>query len=252
VLEYTDRDLLGRAAARAVADAMRRVIAERGDVRIVFASAMSQVDFLKYLSGEEGLSWNKVYAFHLDNYKDFPSNHEQSFSQFLIDRLFSKVDGAHFYPIDSQAKQPEVEVERYTRLLTRRPIDIMILGIGESGHLAFIDPPFCDFNDPKTFKTTPLDEQTFEQLIHDGCFKTTAEVPREAYTMTVPACLSGSFTIAIVPTARKAKAVQSVVEGPVTPAVPASILQTKENAWLLIDRDSGQLLGQAGRHGTTR
>lgn len=103
VHEYKNRDLLGQSAEGAVADLMRRVIAEKGNVRMVFASAMSQTDFLKYLSIEPNIDWTKVHAFHLDNYLDFPPDHEQSFSQFLIDRLFSKVDGVNFFPINSAA-----------------------------------------------------------------------------------------------------------------------------------------------------
>ena len=242
VLEYENRDLLGRSAATAVADLMRRVIAEKGKVRMVFASAMSQTDFLKYLGEEPDIDWKKVYAFHLDDYVDFPSDHEQSFSRFLIDRLFSRVEGANFYPIHSQAPDPDEECRRYAALLEEAPIDIMILGCGESGHLAFIDPPYCDFNDPETFKTSDLDIQTREQMIHDGCFETLDEVPKSAYTMTVPVCLSGLFTIILVPTTLKAKTMKMVIEGPVTTDVPGSILQTKENAWLLIDKDSGALL----------
>ena len=242
VLEYENRELLGFAAASAVADLMRRVIAEKGNVRMVFASAMSQVDFLQSLGRESNIDWKKVSAFHLDEYKDFPSNHEQSFSRFLIDRLINRVKGINFFPINGEASNSDEEVRRYTRLLTEAPIDIMILGIGESGHLAFIDPEYCDFNDPETFKITELDEQSREQMIHDGCFKSIDEVPLKAYSMTVPACLSGLFTIVIVPTALKAKTIKAVVEGSITTKVPASILKTKENAWLLIDKDSGQLL----------
>lgn len=242
VLEYENRDLLGQSAASTVADLMQRTIAEKGRVRMVFASAMSQTDFLKYLGEESGIDWTKVYAFHLDDYLDFPSDHEQSFSRFLIDRLFSRVKGTNFFPINSQAPDPAAECRRYTALLKEAPIDIMILGIGESGHLAFIDPPYCNFNDPEIFKTTELDEQSREQMLHDGCFQTIEEVPRKAFTMTVPACLLGMFTVIIVPTALKAKTIKEVVEGPVTTRVPASILQKKGNAWLLIDRDSGQLL----------
>jgi len=242
VLEYVDRDLLGRSAAAAVADLMRRTIHEKGRVRMVFASAMSQVDFLKYLGEEPDIDWPKVDAFHLDDYENFPSGHEQSFSRFLIDRLFSRVEGARFHPIESEAADPAQECRRYSALLDEAPIDIMILGIGESGHLAFIDPPYCDFNDPLTFRTATLDDQSREQMIHDGCFERIEDVPKNAYTMTVPACLGGLFTIIIVPTELKAKTIKAVVEGPVTTAVPASILTTKENAWLLIDRDSGKLL----------
>lgn len=242
VLEYENRDLLGKDAAKTVAGLMRRVIGEKGRVRMVFASAMSQTDFLKYLGEESDIDWSKVSAFHLDDYVNFPSDHPQSFSRFLIDRLFNRTPGVDFNPVNSEAVDPEAECRRYTALLTEAPIDMMILGIGESGHLAFIDPPYCDFNDPETFKLTELDERSREQMIHDGCFERIEEVPRRAYTMTVPACLSGAFTIIIVPTKLKAPTIKAVVEGPITCAVPASILKTKENAWLLIDRDSGSLL----------
>ena len=242
VLEFENRDLLGRSAASAVAGLMRRVIQEKGRVRMVFASAMSQVDFLKYLGEEPDLDWTKATAFHLDDYVDFPSSHPQSFSRFLVDRLFSRTPGVDFRPVDSESKNPAAECIRYAALLNEAPIDIMILGIGESGHLAFIDPPYCDFHDPETFKLTDLDEQSRVQMIHDGCFENIDEVPRHAYTMTVPACLSGAFTIIIVPTALKANTIKAVVEGPIITRVPASILKTKENAWLLIDRDSASLL----------
>ena len=242
VLEFENRDLLGRSAAACVADLMRRVIREKGQVRMVFASAMSQTDFLKDLPEEPGIDWSCVSAFHLDEYMDFPADHEQSFGRFLIDRLFSRTPGVDFHPINSEAMDSRRECKRYAALLRKAPIDIMILGIGESGHMAFIDPSYCDFNDPEFFKTTDLDEQTFEQMVHDGCFKTSGEVPRHAYTMTVPACLSGLFTIIIVPTLLKAKTIKAVIEGPITRDIPASIIKTKENAWLLIDKDSGSLL----------
>ena len=242
VLEYENRDLLGSSAAGAVADVMRRVIAEKGRVRMVFASAMSQTDFLKYLGEEPDIDWTKVFAFHLDQYRDLPLNDKQSFSKFLYDRLFSSVEGVNFFPVNSEAPDACEECRRYAGLLKEAPIDIMILGIGESGHLAFIDPEYCNFSDPETVKITEIDEQTREQMRHDGGLETIDEVPKTAYTMTVPACLCGMLTIIIVPTALKAETIKAVVEGPVTTGVPASILQKKGNAWLLIDKDSGQLL----------
>ena len=242
VREYENRDLLGKDSARAVADIMNRVIAEKGKVRMVFASAPSQNDFLSYLKDRNDIDWSKVYAFHMDNYVGLPMDHPQSFSQFLVDRLFKFKPEAHFFPINSAAEDPDEEVRRYKSLLLEAPIDIMILGIGESGHLAFIDPPFCDFDDPAFFKLSPLDEETLIQQVHDGCFEKVEDVPTKAYTLTVAACLSADFTIAHVPTRLKAKAIKAVVEGPVTEKVPASKLQEKENAWLTIDRDSASLL----------
>ncbi len=244
-LVFENRDMLGRSAAKAVAELMRQVIAEKGRVRMVFASAMSQVDFLKYLGEEENIDWTGVTAFHLDDYVNFPKSHPQSFSRFLIDRLFDRTPGVDFHPVDSEAKDPAAECRRYTALLNESPIDIMILGIGESGHLAFIDPPYCDFNDPETFKLTDLDERSREQMIHDGCFDRIDEVPRRAYTMTVPACLGGACTVVIVPTKLKAPTIKAVLEGPLTKEVPASILREKKNAWLLLDRDSASLLDRS-------
>jgi glucosamine-6-phosphate deaminase len=242
VLEFENRDLLGRSAAAAVADLMRLVIRGKGGVRMVFASAMSQVDFLKYLGEERALDWTKVTAFHLDEYVGFPPEHPQSFGRFLFERLFRRKPGAVFHPVNSGAKDPEAECRRYADLLEEAPIDIMILGVGESGHLAFIDPPYCNFRDSMTFKMTEIDERSREQMVHDGCFARIEEVPRRAYTMTVPACLGGAATVVIVPTELKAPAIKAMLEGPVTTEVPASILRTKENAWLLLDRDSASLL----------
>jgi len=159
IREYDNRDFLGKDSAGAVADIMNRVINEKGRVRMVFASAPSQNDFLKYLKERDDIDWSKVYAFHMDNYVGLPMDHPQSFSQFLVDRLFKYKPEAHFFPINSAAENPEEEVKRYKALLTEAPIDIMVLGIGESGHLAFIDPPFCDFDDPAFFKISPLDEE---------------------------------------------------------------------------------------------
>ena len=244
VLVYNNRDLLGRSAAAEVAAQMRKTIAEKGKVRMMFASAPSQNDFLKYLKKEEGIDWSKVYAFHMDNYVGLPNDHPESFSQFLIDRLFNEKPEANFFPINSAAENPEKEVKRYKALLTEEPLDIMILGIGESGHLAFIDPPFCDFDDDAFFKISPLDEETLVQQVHDGCFAKKEDVPKTAYTLTIGACLSAPFTIAIVPTKLKAPAIKKVLEGPITTKVPASILQKQKNAWLLLDTDSASLLGK--------
>jgi len=242
IKEYENRDVLGEDAAQVVATMMKNLITEKGKVRMVFASAPSQNDFLNYLKKEKNIDWSKVYAFHMDNYVGLPIDHPQSFSQFLIDRIFKNLPDVNFFPINSEAKNPEEEVKRYKALLLEEPIDIMILGIGESGHLAFIDPPFCDFDDDSFFKISPLDEETLIQQVHDGCFVKKEDVPKTAYTLTIEACLSCPFTIAIVPTQLKAKAIKAVVEGQITTEVPASKLQTKENAWLMIDKESGSFL----------
>jgi len=126
IKEYKNRDVLGKDAAQAVAKIIKNTISEKGKARIVFASAPSQNDFLNYLKNEDGIDWSKVYAFHMDNYVGLPIDHPQSFSQFLIDRLFVDLPEVNFFPIDSSADDPEKEVERYKKLLLEEPIDIMM------------------------------------------------------------------------------------------------------------------------------
>lgn len=244
IRQYESRDLLGRSAAKAVAELMRTIIVEKGRVRMAFPSAMSHADFYKYLVKEPDIDWGKLYAFYVDEYAGLPINHSQSLCTFLTQHFISKIPGVKFYPLNGVAPDQEAECRRYAELLESEPIDIMMLGIGESGHLAFIDPPYCDFNDPQTVKITRIDDTSFEQMVHDGCFENPSDVPRYAYSLTVPACLRGTVTVSCVPTTLKAKAIKALVEGPITTELPASILQKQENAWVLIDNDSASLLSK--------
>ena len=78
------------------------------------------------------------------------------------------------------------ECARYAALLRAAPIDIICLGIGENGHLAFNDPPVADFDDPATVKPVELDATCRQQQVNDGCFPTLDAVPRRALTLTIP------------------------------------------------------------------
>jgi glucosamine-6-phosphate deaminase len=233
---------MGNAAGQLVAEKMKEILRVRKALSIVFASAPSQNEFLEELTRSPGIDWNKVTAFHLDEYIGLPTEAPESFGQFLRVKLFEKVHPGNVYYLNGMAGELEAECKRYAALLKDHPLDIACIGVGENGHLAFNDPPFADFRDPLLVKTVELDLVSRQQQVHDGCFKSLQEVPQKAITLTIPAMLSAKFIYCMVPAHSKAEAVKRTLEGPISTSCPATILRKHENAILFLDSDSAKLV----------
>src|SRR6185295_16535861 len=186
VYVYESRPMMGQAAAAVIAAEIRRAIEERGRAVVILASAPSQNEFLASLAAAPDLDWSRVTAFHLDEYLGMDDRADQSFRKFLIDRLVNRVPLGQFHGLRGDAPDGNAEAKRYAELLKQNPPDLAVLGIGENGHLAFIDPPFCDFNDPQAVKVVELDEVCRNQQVNDGAFARLDEVPREALSLTIP------------------------------------------------------------------
>ena len=242
VYVYESRQKMGEAAAAAVAAETRRLLDTAGRAAAVFASAPSQNEFLAALASAPGVDWPRVTGFHLDEYLGMDERAPQSFRRFLRDRLLAKVPMGEFHGLRGEADDAEAEAARYAGLLAENPPDFAVLGIGENGHLAFIDPPFCDFDDPASVKAVELDEVCRRQQVNDGAFPTLAEVPRRALSLTVPALMSVPKLFAVVPGPAKRRAIKAAVEGPIETACPASVLRRHADAHLFVDRDSAALL----------
>lgn len=131
---------------------------------------------------------------------------------------------------------------RYDRILAGNPVDVVFMGIGENGHIAFNDPHVADFNDPLRIKKVDLDLTCRTQQVHDGCFATLGEVPEYALTLTIPALVAADRIFCVVPAATKADAVRATVLGPVTEKVPATVLRHHPDATLYVDSDSGKYI----------
>ena len=248
VYVYDTRANMGAAAAGVVADEIRRLVQTRGRAVGIFASAPSQNEFLAALVETPGLDWSRVVGFHLDEYLGMDERAPQSFRRFLIDRLVGKVAFGEFNGLRGDAENGAAETERYSELLAANPPDFAVLGIGENGHLAFIDPPFCNFEDPERVKVVELDEICRAQQVNDGAFATIEDVPHQALSLTIPTIMARPRLFAIVPGPAKRQAIESTIEGPVATTCPASILRQHPDAHLFIDRDSASLL--AGKNWT--
>jgi glucosamine-6-phosphate deaminase len=241
---YVDRTALGRAAGEAAAAKLRELLAKK-PVSVIFAAAPSQNEFLETLVAAKGIAWDRVTAFHMDEYVGLPGTAPQSFGRWLRDRIFDKVKPGKVHYLDGMAKDAEQECARYTALLQAAPPDVTCMGIGENGHLAFNDPPVADFEDPKAVKQVVLDLASRQQQVNDGCFDTLEAVPKTAMTLTIPTLLSAAWIYCMVPGPRKAPAVKRTLEGTIATECPATILRRHERAVLFLDKDSASLADTA-------
>ena len=178
----------------------------------------------------------------MDEYIGIDPDASQAFGKFLKDRIFSKVTPKSIHYMNPQAQDPEEECRRYAALLKQMPADIVFLGIGENGHLAFNDPHVAFFDDPESVKIVDLAPECRKQQINDGCFKSLGEVPTHALTITIPELLHVDKLYAIVPSKAKAEAIRATCDGPIRTTCPASILRTHKDVTLYVDKESASLV----------
>lgn len=240
----TDRKSLGEKAADHVEQYLLTTLKSKKEVRVIFAAAPSQNEMLDHLTKKTTIDWGRITAFHMDEYIGLPAQSPQLFSRYLHEHLFSKVTFKRVHIIDSHTAHVEKECERYSGLLNEETIDLVCMGIGENGHIAFNDPPVADFNDPKTVKVVKLDEKCRQQQVNDECFVRISDVPTHAVTLTIPALFSANALSVVVPGNTKAEAIKQALIDPISIQCPASIIRTHKNAKLFIDTDSYSLVRQ--------
>jgi glucosamine-6-phosphate deaminase len=238
---FESNEQLGQRAADDLSDQVTGLLREQERATIILATGNSQLTFIGALRVKKELPWGRIVVFHMDEYLGMSEKHPASFARYIRERLVNFVHPAAFYPILGDSTNANLEMKRYAELLTKFPPDLCVLGIGENGHLAFNDPP-ADFETKEILKIVNLDQKCRMQQVNEGHFPTIEHVPHQALTLTVPTLLSAKHVLAVVPEARKAEAVKSALEGPLTPYCPASILRTKPNVVMYLDRESASLL----------
>jgi len=237
-------------ASRAASDGaemLRAALKARGEANIVVATGASQFEMIEQLTRAEGIAWNNVTAFHLDEYVGLPISHPASFRLYLWQRFASKLPLplSAFHYINAQ-QTPEAECDRVGQIIAHHPIDVAFIGIGENAHLAFNDPP-ADFQTEKPYLMVTLDEACRRQQSGEGWFGSLDDVPKRAISMSIRQIMKSEAIVCTVPDARKAAAVRNAIEGPVTPDVPASILQTHQRATIYLDEAAASML--SWKHG---
>jgi glucosamine-6-phosphate deaminase len=231
---------LGRNAGTAAAKLIKETIAAKGNASIILATGTSQFETLNQLLSAD-IDWSKVTMFHLDEYIGLPITHPASFRKYLSERFISKVPALKAAHLINGEIDARAECDRLGKLITESPIDVALVGIGENGHLAFNDPP-ANFDTEEPYIVVELDEACRKQQLGEGWFKSLAEVPQQAISMSVKQILKSKNIICSVPDQRKAMAVKNSIEQPVSNLYPATALQLHASCTCYLDADSSSLL----------
>ena len=239
---FDTRAEMGRVAAADFAAVVKELLQTKDTIRIIFAAAPSQDDFLAAAVADKSIDFSRVDAFHMDEYIGLDKDAPQGFGNFLRDRIFAKRTFHSVHYLDGQNPESEAACESYAAMLNEKPIDIVCMGIGENGHIAFNDPPVADFNDPKTVKIVKLDEVCRMQQVHDGCFRSIDEVPTHALSLTVPALMAAKYRFCVVPAPTKANAAKAMLNDAIDEHCPCTILRRTPGSILYLDADSSALL----------
>lgn len=239
---YPTRDEMGLAASVDIAAAIKECLSQKDEINMIFAAAPSQNDMLHHLCLRDDIEWERINAFHMDEYIGLDPNAPQCFSNFLKNAIFNKKPFKSVNCINAGATDAEEECARYSKLLKDHPVDIVLMGIGENGHIAFNDPHVADFNDKSAVKAVELDDVCRQQQVNDGCFATLNDVPKYAMTVTIPGLLAAKYNFCVVPAPTKANAVKNTVYGEIGEWCPATSLRNKDNAIMYCDADSGKYL----------
>jgi glucosamine-6-phosphate deaminase len=232
----SSRQEMGRNAAADIAADLRSRLQTHPHARIIFAAAPSQSEMLASLVAQPGIDWSRVTAFHMDEYIGLAPDAPQRFGMWLRRAIFDQLPFAAVHLLDP-GLDPEAAAAAYADKLAAAPIDIVCLGIGVNGHLAFNDPP-ANFNDPAAVKVVHLDDVCRRQQVDDGCFPNFESVPTRALTLTVPRLLAADRLYCCVPGAAKREAVRRALYDPIGPDCPATALRLHPHCHIYLDPES--------------
>ena len=238
-----NRTEMGEVAAKDIHECIVGLLGEKEEINMIFAAAPSQNDVIESLISYDDIDWNRINAFHMDEYIGLDKQDaDAGFGKFLYDRIFGKVPFKSVNYINGDNPDYEAECHRYSELLIQNPTDIVVMGIGENGHIAFNDPWVADFNDKCVVKAVKLDEVCRQQQVNDGCFPCLSRVPETAITLTCPTLMKATYKFCIVPAPTKANAVKNTINNEINEDCPATILRVSDNAILYLDDKSSELI----------
>ena len=186
------------------------------------------------------LDFSQVKSINLDEYVGLSGEHDQSYRYFMNHNLFDhiNIDKANTNVPNGLAEDVDAECQRYNDVInTLGPIDIQVLGMGHNGHIGFNEP---DDHFPLETHKVDLAQSTIDA--NARFFASADEVPRQALTMGIKTIMQAKKVLVVVSGKDKAEIVKKAFTGPVTPQVPASILQMHPDVILVADEAAASLL----------
>ena len=222
---------------------LKRKILEKPSIVLGLASGSTTPGLYReliamYKTGE--LSFSEITSFNLDEYLGLSSDDPNSYHFYMQKNLFSEIDIAKeniFIP-DGSAKDLTEYCGWYGRKIKEAGgIDLQVLGIGRNGHIGFNEPGTSFDSQTRSVNLT-------EQTIADNAkfFESHAQVPKQALTMGIATIMSAKQIVLLAFGKEKAKIIKQALQGPVTPQVPASVLQNHPDFTVILDKPAASLL----------
>jgi glucosamine-6-phosphate deaminase len=243
VLVAASNTELGEAAAEDLAAVVKAALARKSEISIIMALGAAQDAFYTALRQRTDIEWSRITVLHVDTYMGVAEDRPESGASRMRKHLLDHVKPKAFLPMRGDYTPVEEELERYTRIYNDLDPVLCVMGIGDSGHLAFNDPP-ADFDTRDIIRVVMLDETTRNQVRKAGIFKSIEDVPRYGLSLTMYALLKPSRVLALVHEADKASVIKRVLEGPVTFMCPASLLQKQPHAKLYLNQPAASMLAR--------
>ena len=238
---YSAKDYAGM--SRIAANILSAQITMKPDCTLGLATGSTPIGTYQVLiercaSGD--LDFSQVKSINLDEYVGLSPEHDQSYRYFMNNNLFNhiNIDKANTNVPNGLAEDVDAECARYNDVInTLGPIDIQVLGMGHNGHIGFNEP---DDHFPLETHKVDLAQSTIDA--NARFFASADEVPRQALTMGIKTIMQAKTILVVVNGKGKAEIVKKAFTGPVTPQVPASILQMHPNVILVGDEEALSLL----------
>ena len=232
VLKAADAEAAGRLAA----DQLQQAVCAKPACVLGLATGATPIPLYRELIRREQaglIDFSRVRSVNLDEYKGLAPDHPQSYRRFMRENLFDHINipaDRSFLP-DGTQTDSALECAQYDRIIEEHNgIDLQLLGIGRNAHIGFNEPDSCFACG--THQVT-LTESTIAANTH--FFENEAQVPRQAYSMGMQAIMQAKRVLLIASGADKAEAIRNSFFGPVTPQVPASILQLHRDVIVIAD-----------------
>lgn len=229
--------------SRKAANIIGAVVITKPDCVLGLATGSSPIGTYRHLVDAYrmgDLDFSQVKSVNLDEYKGLPRENEQSYYYFMHDHFFKHVniDPKNTHLPDGTQEDSEKACEEYNKVIASMGgVDLQLLGIGHDGHIGFNEPN--DEFDKETHCVN-LTQMTIEA--NKRFFNSIDEVPKQAYTMGIATIMRAKCVLMVVSGKDKAQILKDSFFGPITPQVPASILQLHPNFILVADEDALSLI----------